>query len=55
MKKILLKLIKAYQKTPGSFHNNCRFIPTCSNYALEAIDEYGSFKGGLMSLKRILT
>lgn len=53
MKKILIKLIKVYQKIPGPWHNNCRHIPTCSNYAIEAIDLYGVFKGGIMTIKRI--
>ena len=54
MKNILIKLIKLYQKIPGDFHNRCRYIPTCSNYAIEAIEEYGSIKGGFMAIKRIL-
>ena len=32
----------------------CRFTPTCSQYALEAITEYGALKGGFMALKRLL-
>lgn len=54
LKKILLFLIKTYQKIPGTFHNMCRHIPTCSNYAIEAIETYGSFKGTILSIKRIL-
>lgn len=54
MKHILIKLIKLYQKIPGNFHNSCKFIPTCSNYAIEAINEYGSIKGSFMAIKRIL-
>jgi len=54
MKHILIKLIKLYQKMPGSFHNSCKYIPTCSNYAIEAINEYGSIKGSFMAIKRIL-
>ena len=54
MKKMLIKLIKLYQKTPGNFHYNCQYIPTCSNYAIDAINEYGCIKGGYMSIKRIL-
>lgn len=54
MKNILIKLIKSYQKIPGNFHNNCRFTPTCSNYMIEAIEEYGSLRGSLMGIKRIL-
>ena len=54
MKKILIKLIKLYQSIPGDFHNSCRFYPTCSNYAIEAIEYYGSIKGSWMAFKRIL-
>lgn len=32
----------------------CRFQPTCSKYALEAVEKYGFFKGGYLSIKRIL-
>lgn len=54
MKKILIYLIKLYQKIPGDFHNYCRYTPTCSNYAIEAIDRYGALKGSILSIKRIL-
>ncbi len=54
MKKILIKLIKLYQKIPGKFHNYCRHYPTCSNYAIEAINQYGSIRGIYMSIKRII-
>lgn len=54
MKKILISLIKIYQKIPGPWHNSCRHIPTCSNYAIEAIKYYGSFKGTILAIKRIL-
>lgn len=54
MKKVLIGLIKIYQKIPGPWHKACRHIPTCSNYAIEAITLYGSFKGGFMAIKRIL-
>ncbi len=52
---LFLGLIKFYQRcisplTPAS----CRFTPTCSQYALEAIKKYGPIKGGFLSIKRIL-
>ena len=55
MKKLFLALIRFYQKnisplTPPS----CRFRPTCSAYAYEAIQKYGAFKGGLLTLWRLL-
>ena len=55
MKALLIRLIRFYQK--HSFPARppcCRFIPTCSAYALEAIEKYGAWKGGLLALRRIL-
>ena len=54
MKWILISIINIYQKIPFASHKKCRFIPTCSNYAKEAIITYGSIKGMALSLKRIL-
>lgn len=54
MKNLLIKLIKLYQKIPGKFHYSCKFYPTCSNYMIEAITKYGSFKGLYLGLKRII-
>lgn len=54
MKYILIKLIKLYQKIPGPWHNGCRFIPSCSNYGIEAISIHGSIKGSFLTVKRIL-
>ena len=54
MKKILIFLIKLYQKIPSNIHNYCRFTPTCSEYAIGAIKEYGSIKGTFLAIKRII-
>ena len=54
MKNLLISLINLYQKMPLSSHKACRFTPTCSNYAKEAIERFGSFKGSLLAIKRIL-
>ena len=54
MKRFLIRLIKIYQIIPGPWHSMCRHIPTCSNYGIEAINEYGSIKGSWMTIKRIL-
>ena len=54
MKKLLIWIIQLYQKIPFSSHNSCRFQPTCSNYAIEAIDRFGSIKGSYLTIKRIL-
>lgn len=52
--KISIKIIKAYQSIPGPWHNTCRFIPTCSEYAIEALSKYGFLKGWFLAIKRIL-
>ncbi len=54
MKHILIGIIKIYQKIPGPWHNQCRFLPTCSNYGIEALETYGAWKGSILTLKRIL-
>ncbi len=54
MKHVLIKLIKIYQIIPGSWHNSCRHIPTCSQYGIDAINEYGCLKGIYLTIKRIL-
>ena len=55
MKYILIFLIKTYQMyISPRFPACCRFVPTCSAYALEAIEKYGALKGGLLAVKRIL-
>ena len=53
-KYFLIKLIEMYQATPIHSHNNCRFIPTCSEYTKQSIEEYGAFKGSIYGIKRIL-
>ena len=55
MKKILILLIRFYQKfISPMFPAKCRFYPTCSQYTLEAIKEYGAVKGTYLGIKRIL-
>ena len=54
MKKILICLIKLYQHIPGSFHDCCRHIPTCSNYGIEAISKHGALKGSILTIKRVI-
>ena len=51
----LLALIYIYRFTLSPFFGNqCRYYPTCSHYAEEAIREYGAFRGAIMAAKRIL-
>ena len=55
MKRICIWLIRGYQRfisplTPPT----CRFTPTCSAYAIEAIERFGALKGGFLALRRLL-
>lgn len=54
MKKMLIRLIEIYQKTPLHIHSSCRYIPTCSEYAKIALDRFGFFKGSFLAIKRLL-
>lgn len=54
MKYILLAIIRIYQLIPGPWHSSCRHIPTCSQYGIDAIREYGSIKGSFLAIKRIM-
>lgn len=54
-KTLLLSLIKAYQYLLSPWvGNQCRFHPTCSHYAIEAINRFGVIKGGYLMLRRLL-
>ena len=44
MKKILVYIIRAYQITPLHTHSMCRFTPTCSEYMIDAVSEFGVIK-----------
>ena len=55
MRKFLILSIKFYQKWISPLKPpTCRFIPTCSNYAITAIERYGIIKGGVLAVKRLL-
>ena len=55
MKKIFILFIRFYQKFISPlFPAKCRYYPTCSQYTLEAIQEYGAIKGTYLGIKRIL-
>jgi len=54
MKRIAILIIKIYQKIPGPWHSCCKHQPTCSNYAIGVLEEFGFFKGTWLTIKRIL-
>jgi hypothetical protein len=54
MKVLLLLILRFYRKAISPYlGNNCRFHPTCSVYAIGAIEKYGALKGSWLAIKRI--
>ena len=55
MSRVLIAMIRFYRKYISPMKRGCCiYIPTCSQYALEAVEQYGALKGGWMAFKRIL-
>lgn len=55
MKRLLLWFIRAYRRYISPTHPPCcRFIPTCSAYAYEAIERHGAWKGGWLAIRRLI-
>lgn len=55
MKRVMIALIRGYKKYISPLlPPSCRFTPTCSEYAMEAIQKHGAWKGGLFAIWRIL-
>ena len=55
MKRLMLALIRFYRTSISPYTPpTCRFSPTCSAYAMEAIEKYGAWKGGWLTLNRLL-
>ncbi|MBQ8983492.1 MAG: membrane protein insertion efficiency factor YidD [Lachnospiraceae bacterium] len=56
MKKVMIWLIRFYRRylSPLKGHGTCKYYPTCSQYAMEAIEKYGAGKGTLLAVWRIL-
>ncbi|HWP79331.1 MAG TPA: membrane protein insertion efficiency factor YidD [Candidatus Acidoferrum sp.] len=55
MKSVLMAVVRFYRKFISPLKRSCcRFYPTCSQYALEALEKYGALKGSWLALRRIL-
>ncbi|MEG0857578.1 MAG: membrane protein insertion efficiency factor YidD [Terrisporobacter sp.] len=55
MKKLILSIINLYRKYISPMRPPCCiYVPTCSQYAIDAISKYGALKGGFLAIKRIL-
>jgi putative membrane protein insertion efficiency factor len=60
MKRVLIVLVRSYQVLSAPLYglmggavSACRFTPTCSHYALEALDLHGAWKGGVLTVRRL--
>jgi len=54
MKQLIILLIKSYQKVVSPLlGSRCRYYPSCSSYAIEALEKHGFFKGFWLAIKRI--
>ena len=55
MKKLIIKAIRFYQKKISPlFGPRCRYYPTCSHYAVEAVERFGAIKGSILTVLRLL-
>lgn len=55
MKKLIINVIRFYQrKISPLFGPRCRYYPTCSQYAVEAVERFGAFKGSIIAVLRLL-
>lgn len=52
----IIFLIRGYQKyiSPFLLPGKCRFVPTCSQYFIQAVEKYGPFKGSALGIRRLL-
>jgi len=55
MKTLALALLRLYKRwISPAFPPSCRYVPTCSEYAMEAVERYGALRGGMMAAWRVL-
>lgn len=54
MKTVLLALVRLYRRIPRLGPSPCRFQPSCSAYALDALEEHGALRGSWLTVRRLL-
>lgn len=52
--RVVTALVRAYQAARAGHPSPCRFWPSCSNYALEAVERHGAWRGGRLAMRRVL-
>ncbi|MBN2621751.1 MAG: membrane protein insertion efficiency factor YidD [Acidimicrobiales bacterium] len=51
--RVLHSAVRLYQRVTDGRPSPCRFVPTCSNYALDALEEHGAVRGGALTVRRL--
>ena len=51
--RVLVRAVRLYQAATRRRPTPCRYLPTCSNYALDALEQHGACRGALLSIRRI--
>lgn len=54
MQRLMIRAILWYQRGREGYPSPCRFTPSCSSYALEAIETHGAWRGGFLTLRRLV-
>lgn len=54
MQRLLISLVMLYQRLPFRHLSHCRYLPTCSDYACDALKEWGALKGSALAVRRIV-
>jgi len=55
MKSVALRMLRGYKRwISPAFPPSCRYVPTCSEYAMEAVERYGTLRGGVLAAWRVL-
>ncbi len=52
--RMVMAVVRAYQAARTGHPSPCRFWPSCSNYAVEAVERHGAWRGGRLALRRVL-
>ncbi|HEX7094347.1 MAG TPA: membrane protein insertion efficiency factor YidD [Acidimicrobiales bacterium] len=52
--RVLIRLVRGYQFVMAGRASPCRYVPSCSNYALDALERHGTLRGSWLTLRRLL-